>query len=220
MPSKSVQQIPKLEGKTFEKLQQHGLVLVCFANATAVCLEGDPPPVFTHHQADNPYKSLYGSSWEEEVDKGLVYHDTLVLTTCADSVSYMKEKSFYKHWIFPELDLMANPLDTSLFSQLNCAGDQHVLLTQGFLNQNKKFSRATLAAASRTYCCVWTLYPKSETIVVEAEGIAIDGIGDRLGKRHLPRGQQEGREIELHEDAKPAGDLSLEKAEATFNLNL
>eukprot|EP00536_Pseudo-nitzschia_multiseries_P006045 jgi/Psemu1/14316/gm1.14316_g len=272
--NESVQQIPKLKGKIFEKLQQHGLVLVRdlkalsskpgriraiaaatpgisfnrlsgFAHAAAICLEGDPPPVFDHRQADNPYESLYGRSWEEEVDKvcmvgkvcvtemidymfgqtdrifgdeGFVYHDALVLMTCADSVSYMKEKGYYKHWIFPELDLMgeqggvgeslklycdrpvgnrpeANPLDTSLFSQLNCAVDQHVMLTQGFIDENKKFSLATPTAVSRTYCRVWTLHPKLETIVkdinkvlcsflevAEAGGIAIDGIGDRSGR--------------------------------------
>eukprot|EP00536_Pseudo-nitzschia_multiseries_P008689 jgi/Psemu1/21101/gm1.21101_g len=292
--NESVQQIPKLKGKTFEKIQQHGLVLVRdlkalssqpgriqaiaaatpgisfnrlsgFAHAAAICLEGDPPPVFDHRQADNLYESLYGRSWEEEVDKvcmvgkvcvtemidymfdqtnrifgdeGFVYHDALVLMTCADSVSYMKEKGYYKHWILPELDLMgeqggmggslklycnrpvgnrpeANPLDTSLFSQLNRAVDQHVVLTQGFIDENKKFSLAT------------------PTAVAEAESIAIDGIGDRSGRRHLPRGQHEGRgvqkldidcydkrEIELHEDAEDAGDLILAKAEAKFNLNV
>eukprot|EP00536_Pseudo-nitzschia_multiseries_P008358 jgi/Psemu1/20239/gm1.20239_g len=322
--NESVQQIPKLKGKMFEKLQQHGLVLVRdlkalsskpdrirtiaaatpgisfnrlsgFAHAAAICLEGDPPPVFDHCQADNPYESLYGRSWEEEVDKvcmagkvcvtemidymfdqtnrifgdeGFVYHDALVLMTCADSFSYMKGKGYYKHWIFPELDLMgeqggvggslklyrnrpvgnrseANPLDTSLFSQLNRAVDQHDVLTQGFIDENKKFSLATPTAVSRTYCRVWTLHPKSETIVkdinkvlrsflevAEAEGIPIDGIGDRSERRHLPRGQHEGRgvqkldidcydkgEIELHEDAEDAGDLILAKAEAKFNLN-
>eukprot|EP00536_Pseudo-nitzschia_multiseries_P013397 jgi/Psemu1/35149/gm1.35149_g len=310
--NESVQQIPKLKGKTFQKLQQHGLVLVRdlkalssqpdriraiaaatpgisfnrlsgFAHAAAICLE-----------ADNPYESLYGRSWKEEVDKvcmvgkvcvtemidymfdqtkrifgdeGFVYHDALVLMTCADSVSYMKEKGYYKHWILPELDLTgeqggvggslklyrnrpvgnrpeANPLDTSLFSQLNRAVDQHVVLTQGFIDENKKFSLATPTAVSRTYRRVWTLHPKSETIVkdinkvlcsflevAEAEGIAIDGIGDRSGRRHLPRGQHEGRgvqkldidcydkgEIELHEDAEDAGDLILAKAEAKFNV--
>eukprot|EP00536_Pseudo-nitzschia_multiseries_P017310 jgi/Psemu1/50279/gm1.50279_g len=200
-------------------------------------------------------------------DEGFVYHDALVLMTCADSVSYMKEKGYYKHWILPELDIMgeqggvggslklyrnrpvqnrpeANPLDTSLFSQLNRAVDQHVVLTQGFIDENKKFSLATPTAVSRTYRRVWTLHPKSETIVkdinkvlrsflevAEAGGIAIDGIGDRLGRRHLPRGQHEGRgvrkldidcydkgEIELHEDAEDAGDLILAKAEAKFNV--
>eukprot|EP00536_Pseudo-nitzschia_multiseries_P014531 jgi/Psemu1/39043/gm1.39043_g len=309
--NESVQQIPKLKGKMFEKLQQHGLVIVPIAAATPgisfnrlsgflmrlqSVLKVTPPPVFDHRQADNPYESLYGRSWEEEVDKvymvgkvcvteiidymfdqtnrifgdeGFVYHNALVLMTCADSVSYMKEKSYYKHWILPELNLMgeqggvggslkvyrngpvgnrpeANPLDTSLFSQLNRAVDQHVVLTQGFIDENKKFSLATPTALSRTYRCVWTLHPKLETIVkdmnqvlfsflevAEAEGIAIDGIGDRSGRRHLPRGQHEERgvrkldndcyykgEIELHEDAEDAGDLILAKAEAKFNLNV
>eukprot|EP00536_Pseudo-nitzschia_multiseries_P017999 jgi/Psemu1/53616/gm1.53616_g len=141
-----VQQIPKLKRKTFEKLQQHGLVLVRDLKtlssepdrirAIAAATPGisfNRLSVFDHRQADNPYESLYGRSWEEEVDKvcmvgkvcvtemidymfdqtnrifgdeGFVYHDALVLMTCADSVSYMKEKGYYKHWILPELDLM------------------------------------------------------------------------------------------------------------------
>eukprot|EP00536_Pseudo-nitzschia_multiseries_P012708 jgi/Psemu1/32888/gm1.32888_g len=290
--NESVQQIPKLKWKTFEKLQQHGLVLVPiaaaapvisfnrlsgFANAAAVCLEGDPrqyltiPKLTTHRKACIEAGGNRRKLTKSNVfgDKGFVYHDTLMLMTCADSVLYMKEKGFYKHWIFPELDLMgeqggmggslklyrnrpvgnqpeANPLDTSLFSELNHAVDQHVMLIQGFLNQNKKFSVGTPGAVSRTYHCVWTLQSKSETIVkdinevlcsflevAEVEGIVIDGIGNRPGKRHLPWGQHEGRgvwkldnncydkgEIKLHADAEPAGDLIFEKAEAKFNLNL
>eukprot|EP00536_Pseudo-nitzschia_multiseries_P017575 jgi/Psemu1/51457/gm1.51457_g len=299
-----------LKGKMSEKLQQHGLVLVRdlkalsskpdriraiaaatpgisfnglsgFANASAICLEGDPLPVFDHRQADNPYESLYGRSWEEEVDKvcmvgkvcvteminymfdqtnrffgdkGFVYHVALVLMTCADIVSYMKEKGYYKHWILPKLNLMgeqggvggslklycnrpvgnrpeANPLDTtSLFSQLNRAVDQHVMLTQGFIDENKKFLLAT-PTASETIVKDINKVLCSFLEVAEAEGIAIDGIGNRSGRRHIPRGQHEGRgvqkleidcydkgEIELHEDAEDAGDLILAKAEAKFNL--
>eukprot|EP00536_Pseudo-nitzschia_multiseries_P008858 jgi/Psemu1/21667/gm1.21667_g len=258
--NESVQQIPKLKGETFEKLQQHGLVLVSiaaattgisfnrllgFANAAAVCLKGNPPPVFDHCQADNPYESLYGSSWEEEVDK----------VCMVDSVLYMKEKDFYKHCILSELDLMGEQGGVWGSLKLYCnrpVGNrpeaahhltQHVALTQGFLDQNKKFLLATPTAVSRTYCHVWTLHPKLETIVkdinkvlcsfpevADAEGIAIDGIDDRSGKSHLQRGQHEDRgvqkldndcydkgEIKLHEDAEPTGGLILAKAGAKLN---
>eukprot|EP00536_Pseudo-nitzschia_multiseries_P008174 jgi/Psemu1/19781/gm1.19781_g len=75
-------------------------------------------------------------------------------------------RGYYKLRILPELDLMegcggvggalkayqkrpvenqprANPLDTSLFSQLNCAVDQHVILSKDFTDKDKKFSLAT-----------------------------------------------------------------------------
>eukprot|EP00536_Pseudo-nitzschia_multiseries_P016795 jgi/Psemu1/47823/gm1.47823_g len=99
-------------------------------------------------------------------ENGFVYHDTLVLMTSSDSVMYLKEKGYYKSWILPELDLMeecggvggalkaywnrsvgnrpeANPLDTSLLSQLNRAVDQHVILTQDFTDEDKKLSLPT-----------------------------------------------------------------------------
>eukprot|EP00536_Pseudo-nitzschia_multiseries_P002790 jgi/Psemu1/6327/gm1.6327_g len=180
-------------------------------------------------------------------ENGFIYHDVLVLMTSADSVLYMKEEGYYKSWILPELDLMeecggANPLDTSLLSQLNGTVDQHVILTQDFTNEDKQFSLATPRAISSAYNQIWTLHPKSETIVkeikkvlrsflqvVEAEGVAIDGVGDRSGKRYIPKDQHGGKRvrklkddcydeerIELHKDAEDAAKCIVEKAEAKF----
>eukprot|EP00536_Pseudo-nitzschia_multiseries_P015155 jgi/Psemu1/41493/gm1.41493_g len=183
-------------------------------------------------------------------ENGFVYHDILVLMTSADSVLYMKEKGYYKRWILSELDLMeecggeANPHDTSLFSQLNRAVDQHVILTQDFTNEDKTFSFATPGAISSAYNRIWTLHPKSETIVkdikkvlrsflqvVEAEGVAIDGVGDRSGRRYIPKNQHGGKRvrklkddcyneerIELHKDAEDAAKCIVEKTEAKFKI--
>eukprot|EP00536_Pseudo-nitzschia_multiseries_P004383 jgi/Psemu1/9882/gm1.9882_g len=104
----------KLKAKTCAKLQQHNIHLVSDLKCLSVSLEGFvPPPIIYHHTAEIPYQSLYGDDcWEEERDKeifgedGFVYRDALVLMTSTDSVAYMKEKGYYKHWILPELDLM------------------------------------------------------------------------------------------------------------------
>eukprot|EP00536_Pseudo-nitzschia_multiseries_P007536 jgi/Psemu1/18162/gm1.18162_g len=279
-----------VSGISFERLS-------AFVRAAEACLEGSPPPVVDHRLASNPYLSLYGEdSWEQQCDKdcmtgkmcvtemidfmfdqtkaimgenGFIYHDALVLMTSADSVSYMKEKGYYKSWILPELDLMeecgglggalkayrnrpvgnrpeANPLDTSLFSQLNRAVDQHVILTQDFTDEDKQFSLATPGAISSAYNRIWTLHPKSETIVkdikkvlqsflqvVEAEGVAIDGVGDRSGRRYIPKQDQhggkrvrklkddcyDGESIELHKDAEDAAKCIVENAEAKFKIS-
>ena len=47
--------------------------------------------------------------------------------------------------------LEANPLDTSLFSQLNKSVDYHVTLSQDHLTEDKQFSLATPLLASSTY---------------------------------------------------------------------
>mmetsp|Transcript_23 Transcript_23/g.35 ORF Transcript_23/g.35 Transcript_23/m.35 type:complete len:408 (-) Transcript_23:84-1307(-) len=95
----SIQSIPKLKGKTAEKLIRHGIVLVKDLKAlhsndqqmktiaaethgmsykrlsdfvkvvTGCCLPGEPPSIVDHRAADNPYQSKYGDSWEYEIDK-------------------------------------------------------------------------------------------------------------------------------------------------------
>eukprot|EP00536_Pseudo-nitzschia_multiseries_P016904 jgi/Psemu1/48298/gm1.48298_g len=252
--------IPKLKSQTFEKLQQHNFCLVrdlkalsgntseiitiaasvsgisferlsAFVLAAEACLEGSPPPVVDHRLASNPYLSLYGEDpWEQQCNKDcmtgkmcvmemigfmfhqtkaimgendFVYHDALVLMTLADSVSYMKERAITK------------------------AGFYLLGSDQGI-----------------AYNRIWTLHPKSETIVndikkvlryllqvVEAEGVAIDGVGDQSGRRYIPKDQHGGKRvrkvkddcydeerIELHKDAEDAAKCIVEKAEAKFKI--
>uniref|UniRef100_A0A7S4ACI6 Uncharacterized protein n=1 Tax=Pseudo-nitzschia australis TaxID=44445 RepID=A0A7S4ACI6_9STRA len=248
----------------------------------------DPPLPVDHRYADNPYKSLYADEWKTKIDKaamtgkmcitdmidfmfdqaqeavgdnGMVYHDALVLMTCADSVSYMKEKGYYSKWILPEHDLMgpqggvggelkkyrnrpvgnrpeANPLDTSLFSQLNRSVDYHVTLTKD-LNEDKKFSLSTPLRAASAYKRVWQVAPKSTTIVKDIrkvlvsfetvcnhKGVAVDGVGDRNGKRrtttqahggYRPRTLKDDdydkQRFELHDDAKASYNTLINKAQ-------
>ena len=134
----------------------------------------------------------------------------------------------------------ANPLDTSLFSQLNRTVDYHVTLTKDYLDEQKKFSLATPMRAASTYERVWTVAPKSKTIVKDIKkvlvsfetvcnhkGIAVDGVGDRNGKRRLTGTQTHGgyrprtlkeddydkEKFEVHEDAKPSYNTLINKAE-------
>ena len=116
--------------------------------------------------------------------------------TCADSVSYMKEKDCYSKWILPEQNLMgpegglggeleiyrnrpvgnqpeANSLDTSLFSQLNRTVNYHGTLTKDFLNEEKKFSSVTPPHAASTYERVWTVAPQSSTIVKDIKKVLV-----------------------------------------------
>eukprot|EP00536_Pseudo-nitzschia_multiseries_P014911 jgi/Psemu1/40532/gm1.40532_g len=134
-------------------------------------------------------------------ENGFVYHDALVLMTSADSVLYMKEKGYYISWILPELDLMEE-----------CGGVGGALKAYrnrpDFTDKDKKFALATPGAISSAYNRISTLHPKSETIVkdikkvlrsflqvVEAEGVAIDGVGDRSGKRYILKDQHGGKRV-------------------------
>eukprot|EP00536_Pseudo-nitzschia_multiseries_P012731 jgi/Psemu1/33007/gm1.33007_g len=232
-----------VSGISFERLS----AFVCAAEA---CLEGSPPPMCVTEMIDFMFDQTKATLGEN----GFVYHDALILMTSADSVLYMKEKGYYKSWILPELDLMeecggvgggalkayrnrpvgnrpeANPLDTSLFR---------------FHQRTQKFSLATPDAISSAYNRIWTLHPKSETIVkdikkvlrsflqvVEAEGVAIDGVGDRSGRRYIPKDQHGGKRVrklkddfydeervELHKDAEDAVKCIVEKAEAKFKIS-
>ena len=98
----------------------------------------------------------------------------------------------------------ANPLDTLLFSQLHRAVNIHVNVTKN-LRDNKKFLLATPSMSSRAYRGVWEIAPRPETIakdikkvldsflvIAQHEGLAVDGLGDWSGRRHIPKDEQVG----------------------------
>ena len=97
------------------------------------------------------------------------------------------------------------PPDTSLFSQLKTAVDNHVIATKPFTDEEKNFSLATPKSGTSAYKRVWTVSPTSGNIVrdidkifrsmlviMEAEGIAVDNLGNRDGKRHIVNGKKQG----------------------------
>ena len=105
-----------------------------------------------------------------------VYHDALSLMTANESIKYMKDKGYYRHWILPERDLMndgtgklkfyANkpvgnspevmPLDCSLNWVLHSSVAKHVVLTKHLDNGDEnKFSTATPKEGLAAYKRVW-----------------------------------------------------------------
>ena len=85
-----------------------------------------------------------------------------------------------------------------MFFQLNRTVDYHVTLTKDFLNEENKFSLATPRHVASTYKRVWTVAPQCTTIakdikkvlvsfetVCRHKRIAVDGVGDRNGKRRI-----------------------------------
>lgn len=93
------------------------------------------PKIVDHRKADNPYESLYGPTWEDELDKlpklkgtqcitrmithifttseeaigadYLVCHDALSLMAANSTKAWMSEHKddYLKHWILPQFDL-------------------------------------------------------------------------------------------------------------------
>eukprot|EP00957_Ditylum_brightwellii_P192030 14618767-Ditylum_brightwellii.AAC.1 len=58
--------------ETHDKKEKNGLTFLFFCELLQQARDAsdDPPPVTTdHHLASNPYKSMYGERWEEEIKK-------------------------------------------------------------------------------------------------------------------------------------------------------
>ena len=132
----------------------------------------------------------------------------------------------------------SQPLDTSLFSHLNSAVNYHVILTKDYNDEEKKFSLATPNEIVHAYKRVWKVAPKQSTIekdirkvlvsyaaVTASLGSIVPGLGDRNGRRQgapRPRGgarvrkralnDYAGDEHNLHDDAKPAARILLNKS--------
>ena len=112
-------------------------------------------------------------------------------------------------------------------------------LTKDFLNEENKFSLATPRHVASTYKRVWTVAPQCTTIakdikkvlvsfetVCRHKGIAVDGVGDKNGKRRIPTQAHGGyrprtlkeddydkEKCEVHEDAKLSYNTLINKAE-------
>ena len=190
------------------KLQQ-------FCQAAQLCHMVDVPEKIDHRKADNPYLSKYGiDNWQAELDKKAmvgkvcvsemidhmfketkkcfpdsedwwVYHDALSLMTAADSVQYMKDEGFYKHWVLPEQDYVRDvpqcdrwkhrpvgnrpevmPLDQQLNKDVHDAVDYHVILTQDLDDDDeRKFSMRTPKHGLSAYLRIWDHHPPSKRII-------------------------------------------------------
>jgi len=106
-----------------------------------------------------------------EGDDFFFYHDALKLMTAHDTIAWMKEKGYYKHWILPQLGLQHDqpglkrfqdapvgdspemmPWDNSMNQDVHLSVVSHVTLTA---NQKEdtdaKFSLSTPARGSHAY---------------------------------------------------------------------
>eukprot|EP00536_Pseudo-nitzschia_multiseries_P011033 jgi/Psemu1/27654/gm1.27654_g len=254
--NESIMSLPKLKKKTFYKLQLQGITLVKHLKAlagdtvqTKVIVAASPGISLKRltdfiqvaeaclEAANNPYESQFGDLWEEEIDKVCMtgQHDLMVPSGgIGGNLAHYHNRPVGNR---PE----ASPLDTSLFSQLHHAVNLHVHITST-LPDKVKFSKATPSALSSAYKQVWQVHPKPETvakdinkvlrslqIIADHEGLAVDGIGDRKGRRHISKSQLGGKrvrrltedcydqgKIELHEDAALAPAAIIHKAELKF----
>eukprot|EP00536_Pseudo-nitzschia_multiseries_P013625 jgi/Psemu1/35808/gm1.35808_g len=189
---------------------------------------------------------MFKSTQEVMGDSGFVMYDALSFMTSANSVAYMTEKGYYDQWVLPQHDLMGpsggiggnlahyhdrsvgnrpeiSLLDTSLFSQLYNAVNFHVHITST-LPDKVKFSKATPSAIFNINKVL-----RSLQIIADHEELTVDSIGDRKGRRHIPKSQLGGKhvrklaedcydqeKIELHEDAALAPAAIIHNAQLKF----
>ena len=95
-------------------------------------------------------------------DNFYFYHDALSLMTCAETIKWMKEKDYYKHWLLPEMNLNSSgptarykgrpvgdspelmPLDSTLNKDVDDAVNMHVAYTSHISKDDPhQFSMAT-----------------------------------------------------------------------------
>ena len=113
------------------------------------------------------------------------YHDSLSLMTGKETVEWMKEKGYYKHWILPEKNVVhhipkcftwrnmlpgntpgGNPLDMQCFADVNSRLDDWVRLTEGYeKNDPRKYSLQTPLCGFDSVNRVWKSTPCSKRIV-------------------------------------------------------
>ena len=96
-------------------------------------------------------------------DNWFFYHDALNLMTAKDTIAWMKEKDYLKHWLLPKLGLLAGtayehklpgdspelmPMDSTLNKDIDDSAKRHVAVTSHLVwnkqvKDLRKFSLAT-----------------------------------------------------------------------------
>lgn len=151
--------------------------------------------------------------FQGKTDRWAFYHDALSLMTAKDTISWMKEKGYYKRWILPVLGLNAarprfsdappgntpegNPLDANLNKDVHDGVDRHVLHTSHLDEEDPcKFSMTTPLRGAHAYKRVLEGCPGSHRIVTDThrvvesmvvihkhKGAVVQGLGSRNGWR-------------------------------------
>ena len=180
------------------------------------------------HIHDKTKEAYKGTKYE---DTYLFYHDALITMTDKDCIDWMEREGIRKRWIRPELGLNdeivivdtngkattnkrykgrpvgdcpeAMPLDNSLFRDLRCSFDTHVVLTCMLPQDDaRRFSKATPKIIIKALKRLWDpetgVVPSSNRIiqdikrlkenlllVIEADGAVVPGVVDRNGHRNV-----------------------------------
>ena len=131
----------------------------------------------------NHTKALYTQNGNTEM--WWFYHDSLALMTAKDTVEWMKEKGYYKHWVLPELGIVdsfkeckswknmlpgntpaSNPLDMQCFSDVKSRLDSWIRLTESYDDEDpRKYTLITPKAGFDSINRVWQTTPSSKRIV-------------------------------------------------------
>jgi predicted flap endonuclease-1-like 5' DNA nuclease len=121
----------------------------------------------------------------------LFFHDALSLLTAHETVSWMKEKGYYKRWVLPELGLHSDdpdlknycgrpvgnspenmPWDTSLNKDLHDAVKYHVAATADFEKADpRKFDMTTPKKGTWAYRRVLQVYPLPKRVIQDVEKV-------------------------------------------------
>jgi hypothetical protein len=132
-------------------------------------------------------KQLFNPTDDPLKDDWFFYHDALSLMTAADTVSWMKSKGYYKHWVLPECGLSEDdrtlkefwgrplgnspemmPLDCNLNKDVHDVVQAHCAATAHIADNGKdprKFSLSTPQRGDSAYLRVLEGAPDSTRII-------------------------------------------------------
>ena len=122
------------------------------------------------HMYDETKKMVKDST---SPDNFFFYHNALSLMTSNETVNWMKEKGYYKHWLVPYQGLNDGtrfakhpprdspelmPMDNVLNYNLDTSVLLHVAYNRHLKNDDpSKFSLSTPSEGKRAYFCIWDL---------------------------------------------------------------
>ena len=119
------------------------------------------------------------------------YHGSLALMTSKETVKWMKEKGYYKHWVLPELGIVdsfseckhwkimlpgntpaSNPLNMQFFSHIKSQLDFGIRLTESYNDGDpRKYTLITPVAGFDSIHREWQTIPSSKRIVEDINEI-------------------------------------------------
>jgi|Transcript_29455 hypothetical protein len=148
-------------------------------NMHLIGLTIERPTIHTRKESANCYKGTV-----HEDDWFFYHHDALSLITAQETIKWMKEKYYFKHWILPENglhyrdpDLKTHskrptgdsppenvPWDNSLNQDVHLSVDMHVAMTHDLeIGDPRKFDLSTPKRDTDAYCHI-LIHPITEGV--------------------------------------------------------